>query len=1025
LQIRYNVLILLLFMVYGLSAKAADISVDQKALLLTANQYSYFIDESKDLTLVQIQQRFSAFTTVTGKNPNFNFSQGALWLKFDIENLSDYREWFLELTFAQNDYVDLYVLYQGGVLTKDKLGRLSNDTQFRYPTLNFEMQPGEHYQLLVKVINSSSLITPVQLIERQAHAAENYLEAIFWGGFYGGLLLLMIYNIVLSIGWQNGNSISYGIYICAVLLWEFIWGGHVQVMPWTQLTEFLVARTDLFFLLLAFSASLFTIRFLQTARSAPKLHRIILIWMTVNTIVAVISELHVLPPLEISALIYFCSMVSVTLLFMAAIESFLNDFVTARYFVFAWGIVLLAAFAGLASLIGVLPSNVYTTYCFQVSVVIEACLFSLAMAQRVQSSLQEDVDLATDELRNNLEFIELQNAELHIARKKATQASKIKSQFLANMSHEIRTPLNSIVGFSRELKKRHLADSDSELAEIINSSASHLVNVVNDILDVSKIEAGKIELESQPFNLCELTQEIASIYAPQAFNKDVEFIYDAKMSQENWLGDALRIRQIITNLLSNSIKFTDSGAITLSIENAESGDITIEISDTGIGMTEEQQQHVFDAFAQADNSTTRKFGGTGLGLLISRELCKMMSGDIKVSSKPNKGTQILVQLSLEPAEEPQAEALLDQKNVFVYDDDKLLQKIWLDAIVRDGGNAFSTNSPDWRLQSYDAILIGVRAEGTLPEFASVFANQQCVKAAVISPSSQIKDISTEWTIIDKPLFVGKIVKRLNATHQVDVERQVISLDGKLSGIHILVADDIPLNMRLINHWLENSGATLHTAEDGAEAFDKAQQRCFDLILMDIQMPVLDGMQATVKIRNKSLNKETPIIAVTAHAFKEEKDRMRAAGMDDVLTKPLDEDEFIRVLAKWTKIDVTPFPIQKHKPLTDESIDWQYAVSHANNNEDIAKDIFKMFLAKLPQHVDSIKQALEGADSEDVLQKVHKFHGACCYTGVPKLRALCYQIESLLKKGEVSNIDGLFEALFKEAERLPLLAKDYL
>lgn len=1006
---------------------------DQSHLVLTDGRYSLFRDK-QNLSVHEIVSKFAEFEMQQGTNPNFGFGDDSVWLKFDIVNESDDADWVFELSYAQNDLVDLYVLHNEKVIAEDRLGRLYNDTEYRYPILKFSVEQGNNYQLLARVKNATSRIAPMHLTEESRFHQRHYVEGILWGGFYGGLFLLLIFNFILFIGWKKNFAFLYVAYFSQVLLWEFVWGGHVQTVPIGELGNFLIKHTDLAFLALAFSAAHFTMAFLETKQYARISHRLILACTYFQLIFAGLTLSGLLEPALLSQFIYALAMLSMVLLFIGACESYKNKFQFARYFIFAWGIVLISALVGLGSLFGLVPSNQYVAYCFQVAVTIEACLFSLAVASRMRGEMAEEVQTATSELINNFEFIESQNVALDIARKDAMQASKIKTQFLANMSHEIRTPLNVIVGFSRQLQKSKLAESEAEMAHIINSSASHLADVVNDILDVSKIEAGKIEFESQPFNLAELTQELASIYAPQIFSKYVEFLYQYDLDNEIWIGDVTRVRQIITNILSNAIKFTDSGMIALKVRESSKGNPLIAIEDTGIGMSAAQQEKVFEAFAQGDNSTTRKFGGTGLGLLIARELCHMMDGEICIVSEVNRGTTVVAEINLQKTQQDDAECLFEQQNILVVDAIADVQAVWCKEVIKHGGNAYTSQTENWQQIHYDLALVGYNDAIASTQLISEVNELPCEKVALVSPTFDGSKIPDGWLRVDKPAFFGKIIKKLNQQESAEEYLQTTSLDDLLNGFSILVADDMPLNMRLIGFWLDNSGARIVRAENGLEAVDLAQKQAFDLILMDVQMPELDGVEATACIRKDSQNMSTPIIAVTAHAFKGEIAKMKSAGMDDVLSKPLDESEFIRVLVKWSNLDLnTPPAIDIEKvaePNQNVSIDWQYALTHSNNNEDIAKSILQMFIDKLPEHINEIKSLQGNKKNELLLQAVHKFHGACCYTGVPQLRSICFKIESALKSGKNEtdsdeDLASLFDRLYQEANRIPPLAQKYL
>ncbi|RKY36202.1 MAG: hypothetical protein DRP78_04215 [Candidatus Omnitrophota bacterium] len=555
--------------------------------------------------------------------------------------------------------------------------------------------------------------------------------------------------------------------------------------------------------------------------------------------------------------------------------------------------------------------------------------------RRIALSMMEDAN-------NARKKAEAMQEELRFAKEKAELASKSKSQFLANMSHEIRTPMNAILGFADLLQNTELNNIQKDYVSTLKSSGDLLLALINDILDISKIEAGSVQIEKIGFDLEYLAESVLKIIKAKIRGTDIEFLFEyAPDIPAYFMGDPTRIRQIILNLLSNAVKFTEQGEIKVTVKalkvNAGVGGVqTLELSvkDTGIGIPLDKQEAVFKLFTQADESTTRKFGGTGLGLSISKALAKKMGGGIKVRSEVGKGSEFIVTLQLETAE-PVA-----KKDISLLNIDALKGKRI--AIVDDNQNALKLAEAYCRESSMDVVFLTDRAGKILTWLEEQHDLPEIILSDIMMPEmdgmvlakrireqdkySGIKLIAVTSDVrpgsagesqqagfdgyLPKPIIRQELIKVIQTTlGDKRKEKEIVtrhtaeelSLTNRpqtdLKGVRVLVVEDQPTNQKLMKVYLNMFGCVSDYANNGQEAVEKIKNNRYDLCLMDIQMPVMGGLEATEFIR-KEVNKDIPIIALTAAAMKEDKDKARSSGMNDYLVKPIDHKKLKEMILKW-------------------------------------------------------------------------------------------------------------------------------
>jgi len=679
-----------------------------------------------------------------------------------------------------------------------------------------------------------------------------------------------------------------------------------------------------------------------------------------------------------------------------------------------------------------------------------------AMAQSLgdyQEEMQGSIDQATTDLRESLEQFEIQNVELDIAKRKAQDANKVKSEFLANMSHELRTPLNGVIGFTRQVLKTPLTITQRDYLQTIERSSANLLAIINDILDFSKLDAGKMVIERIPFSIREAFEETLTLLAPTSHKKNVELsLRVSSQLPDALIGDAMRIKQVLINLASNAIKFTDKGSVDIDVSSElierNIAIIKVSIKDTGIGMNNEQQKTIFEAFGQADKSITRIYGGTGLGLVISQRLVHEMNGTMGFSTEPDQGSTFwftfrsevnpisignifdshelsgksLLYFEPHPHSRIATSEILSNWNMNVYPVQNLAQ---VNELLLDKSHF------DFALISHDIMPTALVELKEL--IASLSSKVTQIHLAINSNSPNLQEAliaSGAKSCLSKPITPERLNKVLLPRDNLQSIELSPVKENKIP-VKILAVDDNEANLKLINELLLEQVNEVTTVVNGQEAVDICKQEKFAMIFMDIQMPVMDGISALKNIKAITFNENTPIIAVTAHALKEEKDKLLKLGFDSYMTKPIDEAMLRHSIYEYCDLTQPPDikaiknkswgntqinePANEAKVLTNQVIDWPLALKRAGNKKALAKEMLKGLVQSLPETKLNISEALISQDVELLKVLIHKLNGACCYSGVPSLGRVTHQIETDLKSD--ITIDDLEPEFFEFFEHL--------
>lgn len=678
---------------------------------------------------------------------------------------------------------------------------------------------------------------------------------------------------------------------------------------------------------------------------------------------------------------------------------------------------------------------------------------SMAMSLAAyHEEMQQNIDQATSDLRETLEQMEIQNIELDLAKKRAQEAVRIKSEFLANMSHELRTPLNGVIGFTRQTLKTPLSPTQRDYLQTIERSGNNLLSIINDVLDFSKLEAGKLILEAIPFALRATLDEVIILLTHAAHEKGLEITLNVPRDvPDRVIGDPLRLQQVITNLLGNAVKFTEQGNIDIRVEKhgVENNVMALEIQirDTGIGIAERQQSQLFQAFRQADASITRRHGGTGLGLVITQKLLKEMGGDIHFHSQLNRGSTfwftIPLQLSGAMAAGAPDYAHLRNKRLALVEHNQAAAQATLDMLRATPLDvSFSPTLAQLPPGEYDFLLIGKAVSGRASlmdikrELTTATKIAGCVILALPSPSMvEAEDIKRmgAHACIAKPVSANRFLPLLRTPSRLPLPISTPPAATPPSTLVVMAVDDNPANLKLIGALLEEQAVQTILCENAREALAYADGHELDLVLMDIQMPEIDGLRAAELLRRLPLHAHTPIVAVTAHNLGNEREKLLEAGMDDYLAKPIDEIMLRQLLMRYGSAPINPprppLPARPDADAPDNddaTLDWRLALRQAADKPDLARDLLGMLIAFLTEVKQRVGAVVNGGEDKHIGELIHKLHGSCSYSGVPRLKRLCADIERQLRAGAaLSALEPEWLEMLDEIDNVTLASKTLL
>ena len=630
----------------------------------------------------------------------------------------------------------------------------------------------------------------------------------------------------------------------------------------------------------------------------------------------------------------------------------------------------------------------------------------------------------------------------------AEAASRSKSEFLANMSHEIRTPLNSIIGMVELLQQQEMTAAQREDLSVVHAAAHALLSVINDILDFSKIEAGKLELEETPFDLRAMVDEAQRIMAGRAHEKRLDLVHRVSPAVPGMLiGDPNRLRQVLLNLVGNAVKFTERGQVLLDVDvEATTQDevvLKVSVSDTGVGVPPDKQQAIFGAFDQADSSTTRRYGGTGLGLAVSSQLVDLMGGCIRVESAPGEGSTFFftarfgqVRGNATPATPDTADDLAGVR-VLVVDDNaatgRVLQEMLADWRVFPAWAADTQRALEMLAQKADAgipfevVMIDAALPddgcGRVLEWIGAHRDVKMRPVLLLSQPQERGGGAAGGGVaaqVTKPIGAAALreVLRTALGQRPSIDRggRFCADAGAFSRpLHVLVAEDLPFNQKFIRRLMEHWGHTTVMVENGREALDALlADDSFDLVLMDVQMPSMDGFSATRAIREREAGADVhlPIIAMTAHAMRGDRERCLEAGMDAYISKPIAAQRLIEIFQRLRPDCVAGAGERSADERSPAVLDTDALLNDFGGDKAFLMEVVDSFMSDYPQRLAAIKAALDNGAAEEIERAAHDLKGMLNSFNAGRAAELARQLEQKARSGHLN--DGC-AALFADLE----------
>ena len=662
--------------------------------------------------------------------------------------------------------------------------------------------------------------------------------------------------------------------------------------------------------------------------------------------------------------------------------------------------------------------------------------------------LNQRIQQATQQLNAAITDLETKNRELGFARDEAQTANQTKSEFLANMSHEIRTPINGIKGFISLLSQSKLDLSQQRYADIILKSTGDLGNIVNEILDFSKMESGKLQIVNEEFDLHEAIEQTRDLLFINVLTKNIDLnLIIFSDTPRRVIGDKLRLKQILLNLIGNAIKFTDQGQVVIKVSLDEDSHpdqvhIVFAIEDSGIGISEPDQESLFQAFSQAESSDTRRFTGTGLGLVISKNLATLMNGGIRMESHLGQGSKFTLYLPFECVSQDESDLInqtMDSKALIFAADNNCLME--LRTLYDRAGVSTECNLVD-NAKGSDPLIQSIQrnlayVDLLVFDLRHLYIDLDKVLDREIPTTKRVivmhYDLGVEYST---RLYSAEFISVINTsrtlasliTGAVVPELKSDQRTEKLTGEHkkVLLVDDNQINLKLASELIQIWGHAVTGVEHGSEALKIYNRHQFDLIILDIQMPDIDGVSLLHMMREHNPEDRTPIVALTANVLNGEAERMIDLGFDYFLSKPIDEEKFQSLLdGDLKRQQDEPQEPGKQESSLDCSVDYARSLALSADNESLLKQIFEILQRDIPDQQQQLENALLQLDRDRLAAIAHKLHGVTCYASLPRLKRKIIRFQQRLADNDADPLDKSVQKLNQELNAVKMEVDRYL
>ena len=993
------------------------------------------------------------FARPTTAHASLGMQSGTTWVRIPIAVAPDATNgWVMQIDFALLDEVDVWVQFPSGLRKVASAGRMQAQwgeaLKGRVPGVVLRLAPATGYTVLLRVKTVGPTILPISFMQPNAVLPDALGEQLMQGLLLGLRLTLILYALGQWYSLREPLFGKYALQSTGVTLYSAAWFGIAGQYLWPGNAWLLEHGTGLASIMASCGAYLFVEQSLARPGRDRIFSRLMKTLAALCLVTAVGFGLGLISHKYLVLIVGTLGIMPMLLGLPGAYRRARTGDAVGIYFLIGWAVAFAAAFTTAQLINGKLPANFWTMHALVFGSTFDMIVFMRILALRTEA---------------------MQKAML-----RAEASTRMKSEFLANMSHEIRTPMNAIIGMSRLALMSEPAPLLRNYLSKILGASEHLMGIINDILDFSRIEAGKLQVEAVPFDLDEMLEHISSLTGVKTDAKGIELIFRVGPGvPQRLIGDPLRLGQILINLTGNAVKFTERGEIVVAVEarHSDAGSILLAftVSDTGIGMTPDELARLFVSFSQADSSTTRKYGGTGLGLSISRQLVELMGGEISARSTPHLGSSFTFTVQLGITEGHAAasavrKALLLDVRALVVDDSatargalaEMLGGLGVQADTAGSGEeclallatAEAANTP-YQIVLMDYLMPGLdgmqtinrirqhaRDTGSASPPPAILMISACTRETVMEEQGQ-GDLPID-AFLHKPVgpallyhsLLQVLHPQLGTMETRESYLPAMADLPRLDGARILLAEDNNNNREVALDFMAAARMQVDVAFNGVEAVRMALAGDYDLILMDIQMPEMDGLTATREIRLDPRLRSLPVVAMTAHALASDRALSRLAGMNDHVSKPIDPDLLFCTLLKWIdpeRLKGRPLPqavraapgAMPTAPVgalpAVPGIDWHMALENVDGQRSRLEKRAGSFVREYASAPRTLREALQAGDHPRLQSLAHNLKSSAAYVGAFELSSAAARLEQDLRAGQFERVGTQVPALVGAAE----------